>query len=52
MWVNVVGGPAVPNGPDCAYFAPGSFYESGQFINRGAITVYAASAAMFSAWEN
>ncbi len=52
VWVNVMGGPAVPNGSDCAYFAAGSFYESGQFINRGAITVYAASAVMFSAWEN
>ena len=52
IWVNVTGGTAAPNGPDCAYFAAGSFYESGQFINRGAITVYAAQAVMFSAWEN
>ncbi len=51
VWINVMGGPAVPNGPDCAYFAAGTFYESGQFINRGAITVYAPSAAVFSAWE-
>ena len=52
VWINLMGGPAVPNGPDCAYFAAGSFYESGPFINRGAITVYTSSAAIFSAWES
>ncbi len=52
VWINVVGGPAAPNGADCAYFAAGSFYESGAFINRGAITVYAAASVTFSAWEN
>lgn len=51
VWVNVMGGPAVPSGPDCAYFAAGSFYESGPFINRGAITVYSSSSVVFSAWE-
>ena len=52
VWVNVMGGPAQPNGPDCAYFAAGSFYESGAFINRGAITVYSSASVMFSAWES
>ena len=52
VWLNVMGGVASPNGPDCAYFAAGTFYESGQFINRGAITVYAPIAVMFSAWED
>ena len=51
VWVNLIGGSAVPNGPDCAYFAPGTFYESGQFVNRGAIAVYAPVAVTFSAWE-
>ncbi len=51
VWINLVGGSAVPNGPDCAYFAAGSFYESGPFINRGAITVYTPVAVNFSAWE-
>ncbi len=52
VWINVMGGIAGPNGMDCAYFAAGSFYESGSFINRGAITVYSSSAVMFSAWES
>ena len=52
VWINVIGGPAAPNAPDCAYFAPGTFYESGQFINRGAITVYVQTAVVFSAWES
>lgn len=52
VWINLVGGPATPNGQDCAYFAAGSFYESGPFINRGAITVYTAVSGMFSAWES
>ena len=52
VWINVTGGPAAPNGPDCAYFAAGSFYESGPFINRGAITVYATQSVTFSAWES
>lgn len=51
IWVNMLGGVATPNGLDCAYFPPGSFYESGQFINRGSITVYAPVAATISAWE-
>ena len=52
VWINVVGGPAAPNGADCAYFAAGSFYESGPFINRGAITVYSSASVVFSAWES
>ena len=52
VWINVMGGPALPNGPDCAYFAAGSFYESGAFINRGALTVYSSSSVTFSAWES
>lgn len=51
VWINVMGGVAAPNGLDCAYFAAGTFYESGQFINRGAIAVYAPANAVFSAWE-
>ncbi len=51
IWVNVMGGLAAPNGADCAYFAAGTYYESGQFINRGAITVYAPITVTFSAWE-
>ncbi len=52
VWINVMGGPAIPNGPDCAYFAAGSFYESGAFINRGAITVFSSTSVTFSAWES
>lgn len=52
IWVNFLGGPANPNGADCAYFAAGALYESGQWVNRGAITVYAPVAVAFSAWEN
>ncbi len=51
VWVNVVGGLAAPNGADCAYFGPGTFYESGTFVNRGAISVYAPMSVLFSAWE-
>ncbi len=51
IWVNLTGGTAAPNGADCAYFAAGTFYESGQFINRGAITVYSPVTVTFSAWE-
>lgn len=52
VWINLMGGTAAPNAADCAYFAAGTFYESGQFINRGAIAVYAPVGVMFSAWEN
>ncbi len=51
IWVNFLGGVAAPNAPDCAYFPAGSFYESGQFVNGGAITVYIPVAATISAWE-
>ena len=51
VWINLMGGAAAPNAPDCAFFAAGTFYESGQFVNRGAITVYAPAAVTLSAWE-
>ena len=51
VWVNWIGGTAAPNGIDCAYFAPGSLYESGSFVNRGSITIYAPVAVNISAWE-
>jgi hypothetical protein len=52
IWVNLAGGAAVPNGLDCAYFTAGSLYESGSFVNRGAIFIYSPIAAPISAWEN
>jgi hypothetical protein len=52
IWVNFAGGAAAPGAPDCAYFSAGSFYESGPFVNRGAITVYAPVSTAVSAWEN
>ena len=51
IWVNLLGGVAAPNAADCAYFAAGSLYESGQFVNRGAITVYSPTSVTISAWE-
>lgn len=51
IWINLLGGVASPGGIDCAYFAPGTFYESGQFVNRGSITVYASVATIVPAWE-
>jgi hypothetical protein len=51
LWVNFLGGVAAPNAIDCAYFAAGTFYESGQYVNRGAVTVYSPVAAVVSAWE-
>lgn len=51
VWINLMGGVAAPNAADCAYFGPGTFYESGTFVNRGVITVYAPVAVTFSAWE-
>jgi hypothetical protein len=50
IWANLVGGTATPNGVDCAYFSAGSFYESGAFVNRGSITVYAPIAVSLAAW--
>jgi hypothetical protein len=52
IWVNLVGGAAAPNGLDCAYFTAGSLYESGPFVNRGAIFIYSPVATPISAWEN
>ena len=52
VWVNFLGGSAIPNGVDCAYFPAGAFYESGQWVNRGAITMYSSVGAAVSAWEN
>jgi len=52
VWVNFTGGPAAPGGTDCAFFAAGSLYESGQFVDRGAITMSAAVAVAIAAWEN
>lgn len=51
IWVNLVGGTAAPNAPDCIYFGAGSFYESGTYVNRNAITVYSPVAATISAVE-
>jgi len=51
VWINVMGGPASPNGADCAYFSAGTFYESGTFVNRGSLQVYSPISATFSAWE-
>ncbi len=51
IWVNFLGGTAGPNLPDCVYLAPGTLYESGQYVNRGAITVYSPVAATIAAWE-
>lgn len=52
VWVNFLGGQASPNGTDCSYFPAGALYESGQWVNRGVISVYAPVAVSFSAWEN
>ncbi len=51
VWINFIGGVAGPNLPDCAYFPAGAFYESGQFVNRGAVTVYSSVSITISAWE-
>ncbi|HTR18082.1 MAG TPA: hypothetical protein VMI52_13755 [Acetobacteraceae bacterium] len=51
IWVNRVGGTAGPNLPDCAYFPAGTLFESGNFVNTGAITVYAPVSVTISAWE-
>ena len=52
VWVNFLGGAAAPNAADCAYFPAGAFYESGQWVNRGAITMYSPVGTTVSAWEN
>lgn len=51
IWVNRIGGAATPNGADCAYFSPGALFESGNYVNNGAVTVYSPNAATISAWE-
>jgi hypothetical protein len=51
IWVNFLGGAAAPNALNCVYFAAGSFYESGQYVTHGAISIYSPVAATISAWE-
>ncbi len=51
VWVNFVGGTAAPNGIDCAQLTAGTLYESGQFVTRGAVTIYSPVATTISAWE-
>ncbi len=51
IWINRVGGTAAVNGADCAYFAPGALFESGNYVNSGVITVYSPNAVTISAWE-
>ncbi len=51
LWINLLGGPAAPNAPDCVYFAPGTFYESGSYVNRNAITIFSPVAATIAAVE-
>lgn len=51
IWVNFLGGVAAPNALNCVYFAPGSFYESGQYVTHGAISIYSPVTATISAWE-
>lgn len=51
IWINRVGGTAAVNGADCAYFAPGALFESGNYVNSGAVTVYSPNAVTISAWE-
>lgn len=52
VWLNPLGGLAAPNGADCIWFAAGTFYESGGFVNRGAVSVYSPVPVTLSAWEN
>jgi hypothetical protein len=52
VWLNLMGGVAANGGVDCAYFGPGTFYESSQFVNRGPITVFSSVSATISAWED
>lgn len=51
IWVNFLGGTAAPNALNCVYFAAGSFYESGQYVTHGAVSIYSPVAANISAWE-
>ena len=51
IWVNFVGGPATPNGVDCVSLGAGTLYESGQFVTKGVVNVYAPVATSIAAWE-
>ena len=51
IWVNFLGGTALPNGIDCVQLAAGTLYESGPFVTRNAINVYAPIAVSIAAWE-
>ena len=51
IWVNRMGGTAVPNGPDCFYFPSGALFESGSFVSTGGLSVYAPTAVQISAVE-
>ncbi len=51
LWVNFLGGLAIPNGIDCVQLGAGTLYESGQYVTRSAVTVYTPVAASVSAWE-
>ena len=51
VWVNFLGGVAAPNGTDCVQLSAGTLYESGMFVTRSAVTVYAPVAVSIAAWE-
>ncbi len=51
VWINFVGGTAGVSGVDCILLPAGTTYESGQYVVRGAISVYAPVALTISAWE-
>ena len=51
IWVNFLGGVASANGTDCVLIPAGTIYESGQFVDRGAVTIYAPVAVTIAAWE-
>ena len=51
IWVNFLGGVAAPNGTDCVQLSAGTLYESGQFVTRSAVTVYAPVSVTIAAWE-
>jgi hypothetical protein len=51
IWLNVMGGTASAGGSDCMNLQAGALYESGSFVNTGAITVFSPVATTISAWE-
>jgi hypothetical protein len=51
LWVNFLGGIAAPNGADCVQLSAGTLYESGPYVTRSSVTIYAPIAATVSAWE-